>query len=79
MSWNERRELRKGPKDDARDDWDIDYARIIHSASFRRLQGKTQILNLGDSEFYRTRLGGIPKIKDAFIGFQKQLYQEGNP
>lgn len=32
------------------------HARVIHSASFRRLQGKTQILNLGDSDFYRTRL-----------------------
>jgi dGTPase len=29
---------------------------VVHSASFRRLQGKTQILNLGDSDFYRTRL-----------------------
>ena len=34
----------------------MDYARVVHSASFRRLQGKTQILNLGDSDFYRTRL-----------------------
>lgn len=42
--------------DDARSRFDIDYARIVHSSSFRRLQGKTQILNLGDSDFYRTRL-----------------------
>ena len=27
--------------EDARDDGDIDYARVIHSASFRRLQGKS--------------------------------------
>lgn len=33
-----------------------DRARIIHSASFRRLQSKTQILSLGESDFYRTRL-----------------------
>lgn len=25
-----------------------------------------------------SQLGGIPKIRDAFIGFQKQLYQEGS-
>ena len=33
-----------------------DRARIIHSASFRRLQSKTQIFSIGDSDFYRTRL-----------------------
>jgi dGTPase len=36
--------------------YQIDRARIIHSASFRRLQAKTQILGIGDSDFYRTRL-----------------------
>lgn len=33
-----------------------DKARIIHSASFRRLQSKTQVLTIGESDFYRTRL-----------------------
>lgn len=33
-----------------------DRARIIHSSSFRRLQSKTQVLTLGESDFYRTRL-----------------------
>jgi dGTPase len=33
-----------------------DRARIIHSSSFRRLQAKTQVLSLGESDFYRTRL-----------------------
>jgi dGTP triphosphohydrolase len=46
---------------DARSPFDVDYARIVHSSSFRRLQGKTQILNLGDSDFYRTRLKRFPK------------------
>lgn len=56
MSWTARREGWSQQTDDARDPGDVDYSRVIHSASFRRLQGKTQILNLGDSDFYRTRL-----------------------
>jgi hypothetical protein len=54
--WGERREGWKAGKADARDTAATDYGRIVHSASFRRLQGKTQILNLGDSDFYRNRL-----------------------
>lgn len=38
------------------DQYQRDRARIIHSASFRRLQSKTQVLNIGESDFYRTRL-----------------------
>lgn len=56
LHWSARREGWPPQSEDARDDDDIDCARVIHSASFRRLQGKTQILNLGDSDFYRTRL-----------------------
>lgn len=54
--WLERRDTPPAKAHDARSPFDIDYARVVHSASFRRLQGKTQILNLGDSDFYRTRL-----------------------
>lgn len=59
--------------EDARDDGDIDYARIIHSASFRRLQGKTQILNLGDSDFYRTRLTHSLEVAQIAGGIARQL------
>lgn len=33
-----------------------DYARVIHSASFRRLQAKTQIFPCFESDFFRNRL-----------------------
>lgn len=56
MDWFARREEWTAQAEDAQEDGDVDYARVIHSASFRRLQGNTQILSLGDSDFYRTRL-----------------------
>jgi dGTPase len=33
-----------------------DYARIVHSPSFRKLQGKTQLIPAGENYFFRTRL-----------------------
>ena len=55
--WSERKSGWTCSSDrDARTSWDVDYGRVVHSASFRRLQGKTQILSLGDGDFYRNRL-----------------------
>lgn len=39
-----------------REDWRRDYARLIHSPSFRRLQGKTQLFPGVESDFFRNRL-----------------------
>ncbi|NLC37218.1 MAG: dGTPase [Alcaligenaceae bacterium] len=71
--WLARREAWQARGDDARDAGDIDYARVIHSASFRRLQGKTQILNLGDSDFYRTRLTHSLEVAQIASGLVKQV------
>ena len=73
MSWNARREGWTPQAEDARNDGDIDYGRIIHSASFRRLQGKTQIHNLGDSDFYRTRLTHSLEVAQIAGGIASQL------
>ncbi|QOV96650.1 MULTISPECIES: anti-phage deoxyguanosine triphosphatase [unclassified Novosphingobium] len=73
MSWHARREGWNPQSEDARDDGDVDYSRVIHSASFRRLQGKTQILNLGDSDFYRTRLTHSLEVAQIAGGIARQL------
>lgn len=70
---SERREGWAPQSEDARDAYDVDYARVIHSASFRRLQGKTQILNLGDSDFYRTRLTHSLEVGQVSTSIVRQL------
>lgn len=40
----------------ARATYERDYSRLIHSPTFRRLQGKSQIFGAGTGDYYRTRL-----------------------
>lgn len=46
----------KGSDESWRPEWRRDYARVIHSPSFRRLQGKTQLYPGHESDFFRSRL-----------------------
>ncbi|KJJ83807.1 Deoxyguanosinetriphosphate triphosphohydrolase [Candidatus Omnitrophus magneticus] len=39
-----------------RTDWRRDYARLLHSPSFRRLQGKMQLFPCQENDFFRNRL-----------------------
>src|SRR5690349_19504942 len=41
---------------DTRTPYQRDLGRIVHSASFRRLQTKTQVMGTGEGDFHRTRL-----------------------
>jgi dGTPase len=75
--WYQRREPRPRRLEDSRSETQIDHARIIHSASFRRLQGKTQILNLGDSDFYRTRLTHSLEVAQVAGGLVQHLAATG--
>lgn len=54
--WTMRRGKNIERENEPRAAYSRDFARIVHCAAFRRLQGKTQVLGLGDSDFYRTRL-----------------------
>lgn len=74
--WTERRSGWAKRSDDARSHGDIDYGRIVHSTAFRRLQGKTQLLNLGDSDFYRNRLTHSIEVAQVAVSLRGQLARQ---
>ena len=50
-----------------------DYGRIIHSASFRRLQGKTQVFPGHESDFFRNRLTHSLEVAQIAEGIADHL------
>lgn len=71
--WWERRSGAVRHAEDPRTPDEHDFARVVHSGSFRKLQGKTQILSLGDDDFYRTRLTHSLEVAQVAEGILQHL------
>lgn len=65
-------------KNDHRSCFERDLARLIHSATFRRLQAKTQVLGIGEGDFHRTRLTHSMEVAQIGKGISKNIRHRCN-
>lgn len=51
----------------------IDLGRLTNSAAIRRLQGKTQVMSVGEHDFFRTRLTHSMEVANIGISISRRL------
>jgi dGTPase len=65
-------------KNKSRSEFRRDYARLIHSAAFRRLQGKTQLFPGNESDFFRNRLTHSLEVAQIAKGIALKINGEND-
>ncbi|MCS3940342.1 dGTPase [Salinibacter ruber] len=65
--------------EDPRSPYERDRSRLMHTSGFRRLQGKTQVLGVEESDFHRTRLTHsmeVAQIARGLVHILKERYPD---